>query len=501
MSKLEKQSAQKQDSSVISEWNIVPKGLFFTLNLMIYAIHALETTYYVKELKLREYEVGFIYAFQLIPFLVSIWLGNLADAHAAHRDMAIYLTAIYCLANAVTSVKGVVEGNPPMIIGLKIVASCCSGAVFPFVDAMVVSMLAQRGTFSKDSFGSQRMFGSLGHLFATALCHRFNYYLVSHDGMFCFLNLSGLFFILVILLGIPPDMKIEKGSGHHHHAPPQANKISQPLPFGVPSTSPVPTHTPSPSPLTHEQDTDKCLKVAEQVQMQISATPAPPPVHLEAVSPVIRLLTSLEFLAFLAFILCAGYSRSVMTIYQKHYVVGVLEKSDSNLDFMEFFRTGSEMAIYYTSKYIIAWLGPHWVLLISQTSGLLRMLIYAFYSTIFTDETSENLKIGVICFGELMKGLNTGMMMSCAIRVANEMAPSGCEGSAQSLLSGSYNALGLTVAGVLSGLVLYVFKDLKNVAYMSYMFIFSSALSAIFIVLFFIKFAFYDKVLFNKAQQ
>jgi hypothetical protein len=366
---------------------------------------------------------------------------------------------------------------------------------------MVVSMLAQHGAFSKDSFGAQRMFGSLGHLLATSLSHRFNYWFLSEDAMFFLLNVGGLVFMMAILVGTPSDLKIEKGARHHHHAPTKGSGTAGThlTPEPVPSA----TRTPSPSPLSGEQDADACLKVAETVQLQTSSTPVPPPIHLTQAqgSPIIRLLTSIEFLAFLAFILAAGYSRSIMNIYQKHYVIDLLEMPETNLDIMELFRTGSEMAIYYSSKYFIAALGPHWVLLISQTSGLVRILIYSFYGRMFDKDQSKNnaiLQTGVIAFGELMKGLNTGMMMSCAIKVANEMAPSGCEGSAQSLLAGSYNALGIMVGGIFSGVVIMVNEALGRREAVERMFLVSSVVSVVFIVIFFLKFAFYDKALWKQ---
>lgn len=499
MTDAEKQTA-KAPATFVEEWNVVPKLLFLTLNLMMYAIHALETSYYVNVQKFKEYEVGFIGALQFFPFIVSLILGNLADAHSAHREMAVYLTAAYCFVNTLTSVESLTAGKIIVLMALKTLSACAAGAVFPFVDAMVVSMLAQRGAFSKDSFGSQRMFGSLGHLFSTSISFRLNFWFISHDAMFFLLNMAGLLFMLVILLGTPSDLKIEKGGGHHHHHAPTPAKTTH----LTPSASPVPSHTPSPSPMTGEQNAEACLKVAETVQLQTSSTPAPPPVHMGSASPIARLLSSVEFIAFLFFMLCAGYSRSIMNIFQKHYIVGVLDMPDNNLDFMEFFRTASEMTIYYTSKHVIAALGPHWVLLISQTSGLVRILIYSYYGKLFSENPNWYLQTGTIIVGELMKGLNTGMMMSCAIKVANDMAPSGCEGSAQSLLSGCYNALGLTVGGIFSGCVLYYYKDKSAQEGLETMFGISAVISTIFIVGFFLKFAFIDKTLWkqeNKASK
>lgn len=499
MTDTEKQQTQ-EPTTFAQEWNLVPKLLFLTLNLMMYAIHAMETSYYVGELNFKEYEVGFLSALQLIPFGVSLLLSNVADAHHAHREMTIYLTACFCLVNSLSSIKALTAGNIVAMMVLKTLSSTCAGAVFPFVDAMVVSMLAQRGAFSKDSFGSQRMFGSLGHLFATSLSFRFNFYLVSHDAMFFLLNTAGLLFMLVVLLGTPADLKIEKGGGHHHHHAPKTTSPGGHLSPAASAASESPTRTPSPSPMTGEQNAEACLKVAETVQLQTSSTPAPPPIHLGGTSPVFRLLASVEFLAFLAFILTAGYSRSIMNIFQKHYIISVLGMPDNNLDFMEFFRTGSEMIIYYSSKHVISALGPHWVLLLSQASGLVRILIYSYYGTWFKDNKSDYvwyIQTATIVFAELMKGLNTGMMMSCAIKVANEMAPSGCEGTAQSLLSGSYNALGLTVGGIFSGLVIYWNYESGAQDALEKMFTYSAVISALFIIAFFLKFAFVDKALWK----
>ena len=107
-------------------------------------------------------------------------------------------------------------------------------------------------------------------------------------------------------------------------------------------------------------------------------------------------------------------------------------------------KLSSELLIFYFGKNLMDFLGVHWMLLVSQFAGIARVFGYGFMSS-----KPEHLYITLIW--EFLKGLNTGLFFSAAVRVSNEIAPKGCGNTAQGIFGGVYNGVAAALAGMIGG--------------------------------------------------
>jgi MFS family permease len=105
-------------------------------------------------------------------------------------------------------------------------------------------------------------------------------------------------------------------------------------------------------------------------------------------------------------------------------------------------------------------LGLHWMLVIAQVSGVLRVLAY---SVLPPQGNWFYLSFAI----ELLKGTSTGCLISSAVRMANDIAPPNCANTAQSYIAGIYSGLSLAMGGAFGGLIIYLLPN-NSVAGMFY---------------------------------
>ena len=242
----------------------------------------------------------------------------------------------------------------------------------------------------------------------------------------------------------------------------------------------------------------------------MAPTPAPaPPIHVkeahvEVKNPTFVLLSMPAFLFFLSFILVAGYVRSIMSIYQKYFVADVLRMNDESSVFLDIFRAVSEVGTFFFAQQIIGIVGIHWALILSQMAGLIRMLVYGIYSYLPSNEIFR----AVTVYGvELLKGVSTGLVVSSAVKIVSEMAPKGCENTAQGLFSGTYAGLSMAVSGIVGGVLLHIWpvdeklsELLQERSRFEAMFLVSTIACFLLIVAFTVKYAVVDKVIFTRKS-
>lgn len=496
-------------TSIIHRWLILPKLLYFTLNMLVYSLHAFATKFYIKEWNFKAEWVGYMNALQFFNFFGSIFWSSLADKTGKHRTITVLGAFMFCTLNTLLLIHYFDEERWTgrfWAICLNTLGMFFLSGLFPMVDAQVISLLSRDGAFSKDIFGKQRMWGSVAHTAATAVSHVLRIVFRSSLGMFIGMNLSGIAFIVVVLLAVPGDLKIEKGK-HHHHGD---DKKKQEAPSPAPSPTLSVESGVSTTSTTSSTGASDPAAAAEKIQVAMAATPTPAvPLqvtdHDRVSNPVMALIKKPAFLFFMTFVLVAGYVRSIMTIYQKYFVADVLGMNDESSVYLDVFRLMSEMATFFFSKHIIQALGVYWVLIISQVCGLLRMLVYGLYKHL---PENEIVKEVIIYSAELLKGLNTGLIVSAAIKLVTEMAPRGTENTAQGLFSGTYAGLSMAVAGIGGGLLLQFFPtgeetDTKIIDQVRFqgMFLVSTVVCFIVILLFFFKYAFIDRVMFGSKRK
>jgi hypothetical protein len=122
------------------------------------------------------------------------------------------------------------------------------------------------------------------------------------------------------------------------------------------------------------------------------------------------------------------------------------------------------------------------MLVLSQIAGLVRVFGYAF----FTSPDSALLPF----FLEISKGLNSGLLVTSSVRIASDIAPPGCESSAQGLFSGTYTGLSMFVGGFFNGFLLYISNN-----NLCFMFKWVGFLSLTCTIIFIIKYSFFDRVM------
>jgi hypothetical protein len=203
---------------------------------------------------------------------------------------------------------------------------------------------------------------------------------------------------------------------------------------------------------------------------------------VEVKNPTLTLLGNFGFVFFLLFGLSAGMLRAALSNFQTFFV----EKSYKSNSFISSLssvsRVFSEVAVFFYAKDMSNAIGIYWLLLLSQVAGLVRIFGYAF--------CPQNADWWILPFVlEVFKGLNSGLIVTSSVRIASDIAPSGCASSAQGLFSGTYQGLSMFVGGIFSGTLLYYNgNDLKS------LFKWTGSISLVFMTIFAFKFAFIDRV-------
>ncbi|PJF19934.1 hypothetical protein PSACC_00238 [Paramicrosporidium saccamoebae] len=199
------------------------------------------------------------------------------------------------------------------------VASCYllsnffTSAFFPLLDNRVFVILSKDPRFSKELFGRQRLFGTLGQsLIQLATGKAFRS--IGFDAMFLYLIASAVVFILLIQFGIPNEA--------------------------------------SPSPL--KDDKKGSLLAGSR-----------------------KLLWTFDFPFFLLILLIASTTRGVAGNFLPQYYSTVMKLSPWELSLMMQTRLFTELATFFFSKQIIQCIGVGWMLFIAQFSGFLRVFAYS----------------------------------------------------------------------------------------------------------------------------
>jgi Na+/melibiose symporter-like transporter len=424
----------------IARWNecylLLPKLIYFTLNCAIYATHNYTAIYFYEMWKLEVYQFGAVSSLSAVQFVGALFWAHLADKTGRHKSILLVCTVLYafffCLLNlepfrdASQTTHRIVYSA--IMYGLSCFFVSC---MFPLVDAQVFSILARDPTFTKATFGRQRLWGTVGHGVIT-LAVGTSIQLKGYIGMFAILVLSCTAFIFFVLVGVPSDVRVIKGaaSKKHHHQK-EENQTSA-------VTNAVVTIDTDPA---ADEEHGGSLGCAKRMAM----------------APVIRVLLDPHFFFLAVVILCAGYVRSVMSNFLGFYMEHEMQKSKVLIGVAVAFRMASEIAIFFYNKPLLQFLGLHWMLIIAQLAGLLRVLAY---SLLPASGNWFYLSFAI----ELLKGTSTGCLISSGVRMADDIAPRGCRNTAQAYISGIYSGLSLAIGGALGGFLIFILPGNSIVA-------------------------------------
>lgn len=562
MSKIAEIEKIEDDSQIpfYERWLIIPKMVYFMLNMYVYAFHSIMGFVFKDEWKYEWWLIGYASMITASNFFGAMFWSVLADRTGKYKMIIIVSSILYTITTILLSfpLEHFVNStfNKIYFFALMFLFNFCLSASFPLVDAQVMGMLASNPRVSKSQFGNQRMFGCIGHFYATIIMFTLKHlagkatfaggaFRWSGVYMASFQIITTLVFILLILVGIP-DVKPLKGGHHHHHhgEAKKKKKVCAPVPPPASPKSTVSNHesltaasltlesTSSFSSANSDEGRISVNPVELKETIQFCPSPMPPsaaveltttPEELEATrgrNPIVVLLTNPDFIFLMMFIICAGTVRSVTGTFCK--VIAEVasrslgsQKSGKNLIWTaitELPRVISEILIYLIAPFLKRIMGFYWILFASQIVGILRMIGYA---VIHLDRKYSYYLIFVI---ELLKGFSSGLISSSAIAIVAEISPEGCEATAQGLYSGIYSGLSMAVGGLISGIFLQIqFKDenyYKNNSYklktsdsdehkadfdqavdIQWLFIFVSILTSIVTILMAAKYIFKDRVM------
>lgn len=427
-----------------SEWLILPKVLYFWLNMAIYTATTFITKFFMNQWKLEEYQVAVVMSLQITIFFGAMFWTNLVDRLRKPRMllmMAIVGYAVFFCFLGLPIFLRPDQGLHRLIYSSVILSFTwmCSSCFYPLVDSTIMMMLERDPNFTKDHYNNQRLWGVPAHVLGGVVSGwAFDKFGVL--GYKVGVLISTLIFAIVAFFAMPAVITedVVKKSSKESDGMEKGEKTA--------STS-----------------TENLLAPAAQ-------------------NPTWALLSKPSFVFFLIFGLSSGILRSSLTNFQSHHMEKGFKMSSTNAAFTTVPRIASEVAVYVFGKHLARYIGVYWMLVLSQVAGLVRIFGYAF----FTSPKSLLLPF----FLEVSKGLNSGLLVTSSVRIASDIAPPGCASSAQGLFSGTYTGLSMFVGGLINGLLLYWSGN--NLCFMfKWVGFFSLACTVSFCV----KYAFIDRVM------
>lgn len=438
-----------------SKWMVTHKLLYVTINMYIYNFHTILPLIFTQKAgwKLEWNWYGLITTVLVGNFVGGKFWGEMADRTGKHKKIIIGTAFAY-------SFLGFLVCFPEYIVGSKdstfyfrmayayvlfFAFNFILSAAFPLTDRLVLGMLAANPNATKDSHGFQRLWGAAGHLFiglgsiaALGIFAKnpknseeqniknefYKWVSICFIQVFCTIVYS-----LAVWFFIPDHIKASKGGhGHGHGASSSSKKV-----------------------VSSDKDFEK--KEGESGDDENDDSQ----VVSDTRTPTMVLMSNPGFVMFMAFIMCSGVVRCITTNYQKLIVINsVPSKGHSHglwvAAMTEIPRALSEVSAYILSPLFKRVLGVYWVLMFSQIAGIVRLFGYGILkrNMEWTSWFSYSL--------ELLKGFSSGLISCSAIPIANEMAPAGCETTAQTMYSGMYSGLSFGVGGLICFVGLSIFQ-------------------------------------------
>lgn len=461
------------------------------------------------------YQVGILAAMSAFSFAGALAWSMLADRVQRPRAVLLICAVLYCglmtclLANPFSGSSGEVLGLLYLALVFGAAQFCLAGC-YPLVDALVLALLTRDLSATKALFGRQRLWGSIGHALATvlsawsidAMVRWFGYREGSQEayrGPFVLLIVTTAIFVAVVVFAFGPeddglDMHLLETSPMLSSVEEADLIIDEPM-IGLASPELGPKDSPEPE---SQQQREAVVKAAD----------------IWTLVP-----RNAEFTFLLLVVAVAGYGRTVMSNFQSVFVTEWIGLDRSFMSWAAQVRLLTEVAVFFHGNTLMEFIGPHWMLLLGQFAGALRTLGYSFMPSSSADRGKSRVQggrklsavgLGFLLFLELFKGLNSGLLVLGGVRLANDLAPRALANTAQGLFSGFYTGLGGLCGGVIAG-ILIRWCALKNPetgrplgrgeSGLPGMFWWSSLVLFLTSIVFGMKFALWDRVIFVRHRQ
>lgn len=493
---------------------VIPKLFYFLINCIFYSVHGLMGAKMVTGDGVPLWAYSLIMATTIINYFGATFWSTRADRSGKYKAILIWTILLYSgiFSLQYFNWKAVVEkilgagiaadadklktytkwGSLAIIVAINTLANFFSSAIFPILDNVVLGMLASNPAFTKDLFGRQRLWGTIGHAFIAIFVQLVRLLLIywkkedfgtaSELHKYIKESMSVMYFVMLgsaalsvfLIWGfIPNNIEVpEHLQGHGHHGggghAANAKKKEEPARADTP-------HSQS-SQLSAEsgQDINKTALAIEG-----SSTPAPPALPPADIikeerkaeergqeSPAKQLLRNPAFVILLVMVFINGYVRTVATNYNGIFIYaskkdsgdghghggsqtsGEVFEEEKRLISTQCWQQVSklipEIAVFFFGKTLMEHVGYHWMLLGSQLFGMLRAAGYGFFVS------KESTALTIVF--EAFKGLNTGLFFMAAVRVAYDIAKKGQGNTAQALMSGVYSGVAACTVGIVGAI-------------------------------------------------
>ena len=442
----------------VHDYMVMPKLIYFVLNMCIYSTHTFAAKFFVDKLFLEIHEYGFLSTLNVVQFFGAICWSMLNDRIGHTKHILSLCTLLYCLTFC-----GLYFGDKLPVGPLKygflatmlVTSHFFCSALFPLTDATVMLMLSESPTFTKEVFGRIRLWSALGHGFVTILNGLF---LGKFGGdkkkskedsyvfMFAILIALTISLIAIFEMALPSNKKRKQLVAHKHEADALKKKEAG------------------------EESGDKhAIKLSRD--------------------GLVRLLCNPSYIFFLFVVLIAGYARVVLSNFLGYYVEVVLGQQKSFIALLYVFRTISEVSIFFFGKPLLRVFGVYWMMLFGLFIGTFRIFVYSIIPP------GGNWYLMSIPM-EALKGINTACIVMGAVRIATDLAPEGTKATAQGLFSGIYSGVSAIFGGAMSSGIVMLFSDhpKRSDSGLKPMFLLTGAVTYLFLFLCFVKYAFFDRV-------
>jgi Na+/melibiose symporter-like transporter len=309
--------------------------------------------------------------------------------------------------------------------------ACCS-AMYPLLDNQVMTLLAKHPLYSKELYGRQRLWGTVGHALSSILvgsiCSESNGY----RNMFVSNLVSTLCFILAVLLLVPKDSATPDPPVNNPHPTLSDSKggkrpESVVLPIG---DKKVPL----------EETNQPCSSSSSLEAGQAASEDDPK----KSAPQFLTLLKDPSFTFFLLVIFVTGVAKHILSIFSALFVWARYGMSESKVGISQGAPAFPEMLLFYFGKQINKAIGLHWMLIIAQLATIFRVLAFAFIPR------EWDWAAYVI---EAFKGVSTSLLIMSGVRLSHELAPPGLEATAQGAFVAVFQGLATAVSGVANFLV------------------------------------------------
>lgn len=447
----------REKESFVEYWLIMPKLLYFMLNMFVYATHSLLPKLFVEHWGFSRADYGLVTSLYVCSFLGSLFWTHYANRTGKYRAVVIMTSLAYAAVNCLMMYfKADNRWKQAAIIVGFAATNFLLSAVFPLVDAQILGSLSKNPKFSKDQFNKQRMWSAVGHFAATMLSFCIKNRHASTDfrpTIIYQIVVTGIF-VVCVWFGLED---VSPARRKHQGAP--AGDKSQP------------------AEKSKEGDVHQ-VPVADAPTVPLTPAPAAALDELTAEGtqggrhPAAVLFASPSFMFFMLFVTCSGVIRAITSAFQKPLATDASKQcpffyedwkmtqpkpwteeerkfwGDVNAGAIDFGRMIPEMLVYLGAKRLIAYWGVYWVLVSSQFVGIARALGYGLI------DLSKPSAYYYTWIFEILKGFSSGLVSSSAIPIASRLAPAGCEDAAQGFFSGNYSGLSMALGGILAGGIL-----------------------------------------------